>query len=397
MAMLKIETPLLRLFTYFYLLLGAQISRPHLWPLRPVRLLLLCWRLSVTIFLVYGLYTLDCLKLQSIVRTCTSPSKQPLFYSFVLAGTKYTYPALFVFKFAYFTAYGRQLVLLLDGPCFRRVYCSGGGHLNCWTVAVFSTYLIVPHLFFMWALSDRFRQTDYQLTTSKLLEYFCLYMVFNYLYWMCIVMHYAQNGIRQLLEALKERLVAIEKKEAVAWSRQFQLENETIEEIKQLALTNHRLNCLLNAPLLATILLNVFNIILVFSLAFICQPYFRPIVHMLFAYGYTKYLIWCNERVRVVVRQTMFILKARNEWKENRIVQFMNKQSQFGTNEQMERLKGLRSLIQSRRIRLYEMALYERLFAVKVFRIFRLDYHFVLHTGLFIVSLVVFFYQTIMN
>lgn len=397
---MQIETPLLRFFTYFYLILGAQVSRPGLVPLRVQSLVRLGWRLAVTTFLVYGLYTLDCLKLQSVVRRCTSPLKQPLFYSFVLAGTKYTYPALFLFKFVYFTAYGRPLVLLLDAPCFRQAYArTSSSFQGCPTPAIFAAYVIVPHLFFVWALFDRFGHVNYQLTISKLLEYFCLYMVFNYLYWMQIVMHYFQNGLRLQLLAVKRKLLLVKQKSkspTISWSRQFALENEAIEEIKSLALISQKLNDLLNAPLLTTILLNIFNIILVFSLALICQPYFRPIVHMVFAYGYTKYLIWCNEQVRRMVRQIMTLLRIRNEQYEEQIVQNLEKNSKCCSDSQIKRLKELRSLVQSRRICLFEMHLYEKLFAVKVYQIVGLNFHFVLHGGLFIISLVVFFCQTIL-
>lgn len=393
---MHIETPLLRFFTYFYLVLGAQVSRPGLFPLRVSCLLRLAWRLAVTTFLVYGLYTLDCLKLQSIVQTCTSPSKQPLFYSFVLTGSKFTYPALFFFKFVYFTVYGHSLVLLLDAPCFRQVYGRTSFQRRR-TPVIFVTYVIVPHLFFVWALSGRFSHQNYQITTSKLLEYFCLYMVFNYLYWMQIVMHYCQNGLFQQLVAVKRKLLLVKENKTPnsSWSKQFELENEAIEEIKNHALISQKLNCILNAPLLATIVLNIFNIILVFSLALICKPYLRPIVHMLFAYTYTKYLIWCNERVRTIVNQLMTILQGKNDRYEKLIVKFLKEKSKCCSKDQVKSWKKLRNLVQSRRICLFEMHLYKKFFAVKVFQIFCLDFHFVLHGGLFIISLVVFFCQTI--
>lgn len=336
---------------------------------------------------MYGLYALDVQQLSSIVRACVS--EKPLFTYFVHLGTKYTYPFLYLLKSVYFATNGHHIIRALDSQCFRRLYCPNRSK------TIFLTFMLIIHFFVLLVMFDRGHHLRQLPPAQKYLGYLCLYVILNYLYWVLMIVHYYQYATYRSIKSIYQSLVVCQDGNSLRSADYFAAQQKALQQIKELALTNHKLNHLLSGPIIAMVVLNVFNMILVFTLALLCRPFIRLLMHMFCSSLYSKYIVWLNQETLRTVRQIFSMLRQQYEVKEHRLLMQLARsdEEQTSTFDDQQMNMALDS-IQSQRIRLHEIDLYFKYFAMRIYHIDVLDFQFIFQISLFILSYVVFFTQT---
>lgn len=414
------------------------------WRRNPRSILHLIWNVAFVLLVSYGIYTQDPFRIDTEASRCASG--KPLYVYFVHFATKFTYPAVYLLQSGHIFLHGRALVRLLDSPCFRSFYASPRR-----ARVAFALFLLANHLFFVAVMFDRLKlkrllgSDNYVWlpSTSDLLTYLCLYVVFQFVYWLYIALHYAQTGILGSLAALEQRVrlqlkqTKKKKKEKdtgpVKDTPMMMMMSEEKEalirsELRSLALTSEQLSVLLSWPLLTYLFLTVSNIVLVICLAIICQPNIRLAVHIIFSCTYANFIATINGRIRRKVGTLLEMLRAQYGEPETQdtdksVASLSSSSSGSRSKEatlpptpalvawtiiQMEEPSAAEQLstttttgggkrpepVESRRIRVQELELYEPLFHLKVFQLSDIDYRFIFKSGLFVLGYVVFLSQT---
>ena len=411
--------------------MGTQVVQID-WRHQPSSVLHLLWSVSFVLAVFYGIYTQDPFRIDTIASGCASG--KPLYVYFVHFATKYTYSTVYLLQSVHIFLHGRSLVQLLDSACFRRFYASTR---RAWVA--FAVFLLANHLFFVTVMFERLKLKrllamgiaigqstsgpsgsagSYWPSPSDLLTYLCLYVVFQFVYWLYIALHYAQYGILGSLTALQNALKKKDEEEEEVD------EALVIDELRSLALISRRLSRLLSWPLLSYLFVTISNIVLVICLAIICQPNLivRLAAHIITSCCYANYVAWLNWRIRRRVAAILEALRARHtgrrdtEALENLFISSKTTVSLsssstvtapfppiqlYWTIIQIENEPSMKTTstkrfesLESRRIRIQELELYEPFFHLNVFQITDIDQRFIFQSCVFVLGYVVFLSQT---
>ncbi len=327
------------------------------------------WNLSIDITIFLGFLYLDPLQLESLGKTCAI--SKPMFGQLVKLNAQFVYPYIFVVNVSYSYIFSSRIIHLLDSDVFFVFYSQG----NKWRYIL--TGFIGGHFFLCYIFffdKINFQQFD----AKQLVRYGCMYSSL-FQYWVCGIFHYFQYATWKIFCGYEKSLLLLE------MTTQEQL--SILDEIRLLADINANLIQYLSIPILFFIILNIFNIIMFLSMAFLCKVSVGLLIHAFTSALYLVLLIFLNhklllslKRIISIFQKSQFITLEQNHYFLSRI----SKRTKIQLNEPKE----------SRQIRYAQLNIYSKYYHIKIFQLISLNFNYLLKVSLFIASYVVLISQT---
>lgn len=309
---------------------------------------------------------MDPLKLDLVVTKCAT---KPLFMAFAHISTKYTFPGVYFFYSVYQHFYVHQVLRALDSDCFRQFY-----HCKKQARRIFVLITCINHASFLAILFERHRihrLTEWP-SVQHWLGYFAMYVVFQYVYWLCMVLHYYQYATYRLLVQIQARITA---------NRSSISMKQALEEIQLLATANQHLSQLLSPGFIMYFVFVLFNMTRIVCFALVCEPNFRLLLQLSSTCAYTIFIVWLNSKICRTLNHIFAKLKSDRA-----------QRCREALGDKRRKICG--PISQNHSIHFFDIEVYAQCFLIKVFLLGTIDFRLLLQTVLFILVYVVFFTQT---
>lgn len=335
------------------------------------------------LIIFYGHTKLDPFQLNALRSTCAIT--KPMFNYLVAIIDRFVYAGIFVINIVYAYFAISRVIHLLDSMHFYEFYLKG----NKWRTigqGFMGAHVVLFFLFFHDKINLRVPNLE------DMIRYACMYQSL-YQYWICGILHYSQYATYNLLLQIDGKLSP---GRAIPPLEQFQL----VSEIRSLAYINDELNTLLSIPTSVFILLNIFNITMFVSMAFLCTPNVGLLLHAFFSAFYLAYILNLNSRLLVTLNRIGHKLQNNSTFFRNGSVQSKNYLTRrvFSLHYLHTPNRRLASFLsespECRQLRYQEFAIYQTYFTIKLFQMCKLNLTFLLSVALFICNYIVLITQT---
>lgn len=345
----KYQSPVLQMFGQYFSFFGLPFYNVTL---KNTNCIFLCiFNILQLLLLCYSCTFLDPFEIRSSENRCTLIRK-PLFLFFTQFSVVLLFPFISVAGSFSTVYHGRQIMALLDSPCFSEFFCKNRKQSRL----IFFLLVVANHISFISVLNYKLSFPVTSLLV-RIMELLSLYMICNIGLVSCNVQHYISYATICILSDIERKLIISN-----------MMNHSTIVlKIRNMAEIHYKVNNRMSFINVIYLLLYIFVYILTITNGFICHFSLDLFIRSLVPFAYIAYLANSNRKILTAVNRISMHLKKKPIEKAS-----------------INTFKNQSELIE----------LYSQHFHMKAFRLFDFNTHFLLQLFVLATSYVVFFSQT---